>query len=323
MNGRILAAMSREDGDCAHDGHYAPYRSLRGALQRGRGIAVARLRHRPQRSDLVYECASRETRWDWQVDSRCTYLARLLRDLRLDPAALVERLSACGPYRSTDDDNQFELIVGILGALARGGGEQAREALRDYVRNGIRWLDALTALADGWPVAWWDDLWEDVAARIEVDHAKELWPTSEPWQRWRGRDLRLDRVLDAAVRDRPDASNRRPTLTTASDAELVALLRAAGDDRSTLALILGRIRHRGRPVAELLDVVEQIAPIRPAGLFGALRVLGPQVVPAARCWAREPDHPLFDDAPHLLAAHGDEHDLPVLLAALDRLIDHW
>jgi len=54
-----------------------------------------------------------------------------------------------------------------------------------------------------------------------------------------------------------------------------------------------------------------------------LRALGPQIVPPARSWAANPDHPLSRDAPYLLAEHGDEHDIPMLVAALDRLIDDW
>src|SRR5690349_16264504 len=78
--------MTSDDGDDPQDWRYARYHSLRGALQRGRGLAVAQLRYQPEHADLVYECTSRDTRWDWQVDARCTYLARLLRNTRLDPA---------------------------------------------------------------------------------------------------------------------------------------------------------------------------------------------------------------------------------------------
>src|SRR5207245_1089563 len=79
----------------------------------------------------------------------------------------------------------------------------------------------------------------------------------------------------------------------------------------------------GRPVPELLDLVEHLAPVRPVGLFGALRALGPLVVPSARAWAADPDHPLFGDAGRLLADHADERDIPLLLAALERLAGEW
>jgi hypothetical protein len=324
----MLAAMTVETGDHQHDWRYAPHDTLLGALQRGRGIAVARLRDQPEHAPLIYECISRDTRWDWQVDDRCTYLARLLRDLRLDPAPLVTQLRACGPYRGTqpdptDDDNQFDLAVEILAALARSGAEQPREALRGYVGDGVRWLDVLTALPDQWPVEWWDDLCETVAARIDAADMAALLPDGQPWRRWRGRDPRLDAVLDAAGRRRPAARVHRDDLVTASDAQLSALLCDPSTDTGTLNLVLGRIRHRGRPMPEILDLVDRLAPVRPAALFGALRALGPQAAPPARSWAANPDHPLFRDAPHLLATHGDEQDIPVLLAALDQLTDDW
>ncbi|MGC5021350.1 hypothetical protein [Micromonospora sp. DT47] len=321
--------MGCEDGDCAHSWHYAPYRSLYGALELGRGVAVARLRHQRQRAELVYQCCGRDTRWDWQTDSRSTYLARLLRDLRLDVAPLIAQLHACGPYRAwlesdpSDEDNQFDLAVGVLTTLARAGGGQAREALRRYIHNGVRWIDALTTLTVEWPVEWWDDLWETAAMRVGVGDTAQLWPSEHPWSRWRGRDARLDAVLGAAVRSRSPGCVRRVSLTDASDADLIALLRSTDTDAAAMGLALGQIRHRGRPIPELLDIVERLAPARPAGLFGALRTLGPQVLPLARAWAADADHPLFRNAPHLLAEQGDEQDIAVLFAALDQLGDEW
>ncbi|MEU8008886.1 hypothetical protein [Micromonospora parva] len=327
--GSFCLAMGCEEDGCSHEWHYAPYRTGLGALQRGLGSAVAWLQGQPDHGHMVYTCTSRDTRWDWQVDDRYTYLARLLHDLRLDPAPLVAQLRACGPYRPwpqtdpTDDDNQFNLAVGVLEALARKGNTQAHETLRGYVRDGIRWIDALTTLASSWPTEWWDDLWETAATRIRSEDVAEILPTSEPWLRWRGRDPRIDSVLNAAQRSRKDAEGRRVDLSTTSDAELIALLQAPGTGRAVKVTALHQIRRRARPVPDLLDAVEQLAAERQAGLFGALRVLGPQVLPAARGWAADPEHPLFDAAAHLLAEHGEEQDIPSILAALDRLTDEW
>ncbi|MEW2477666.1 hypothetical protein AB0875_28210 [Micromonospora gifhornensis] len=103
----------------------------------------------------------------------------------------------------------------------------------------------------------------------------------------------------------------------------MALLQAPDTGRAVKAFALRQIRRRARPVPELLDAVEQLATERQAGLFGALRVLGPQVLPAARGWAVDTEHPLFDAAAHLLGEHGEEQDIPVIRAALDRLTDEW
>lgn len=312
--------------DSPNDWRYAPYRTLRGALQRGRGTAAARLRERPDRAQLVYECTSRDTRWDQQVDDRYTYLARLLRELRLDPTPLVRQLRACGPYRpwpqpDPTDGNRFALAIGILETLARSGDAQARESLRSYVGDGKRWIDALQTLAYQWPVQWWDDLWEIAVARLSTDDAAQLLPNGEPWRRWRGRDPQLDALLATAE---PPAARPCPTeLAAMADADLPAVLQAVPTGHMRPAPVLREIRRRGRPVPELLDIVEHLAPAQPPGLFGALRTLGPLVAPAARRWAADPDHPLFADAAHLLAEHADEQDIPVLLAALDRLADKW
>ncbi|WP_238428083.1 hypothetical protein [Frankia nepalensis] len=305
--------------------HYASYRSLLGELQRGHGIAVVRLRGQPEQAQMVYECTSRDTRWDWQVDDRCTYLARLLRDLRLDLAPLIAQLRACGPYRSwphrdpTNDDNQFDLAVGILETLARRGNAQAREALCGYVRDGTRWVEALQTISEEWPVEWWNDLWETAAARLNPENTPHLLPAGEPWRHWRGRDAHLDANMPNR-RGRPSAGN---DLSETSDADLVTLLRAPETDRGTVALALRQIRRRGNPAPELLELVEHLAPARAVGLVRALHSLGPLVVPSARTWAADPDHPLVREAPRLLAEHGDEQDIPTLLTALDRLADQW
>jgi hypothetical protein len=211
--------MISEGAGSPHDWQYAHSRSLRGALQRGRGIAVARLRDRPEDAELVYECTSRDTRWDDGLDNRCTYLARLIRDLRLDPAPLVAQLRACGPYPGlrpdpTNDGNRFDLAVG-----------------------------------------------------------------------------------DAAVRARSPA--HRTGLVTASDAQLLTLLQNTSTDLGALNLILGRLRHLGRPMPEILDLVDRLAPACPAGLFGLLRELGGR------------------------AATLSYRDARQLLAALDRFTDDW
>jgi hypothetical protein len=100
---------------------YAPVRSLLGALERGRGSAVAYLRHDPAQALLVYQCAAHDTRWDQHRDSRAGYLARLVRDLRLDPGPLIRQLHAgtAAPALTRD----------ILQLLATAGDPQAREAL--------------------------------------------------------------------------------------------------------------------------------------------------------------------------------------------------
>ncbi|MFC3385340.1 hypothetical protein [Couchioplanes azureus] len=277
--------MDCADGDCEHDWHYAPARSVLGALERGRGIAVARLRARPEDARLVYECIGRDTRWNHYVDSREVYLARLVRDLDLDLAPLVAQLHACGPlpppsepYDPDSDADMFDLPAGILAVLAVGGDEQALETLRDYVSNGARWTDALTMIARWWPVEWWDDLWLQAAVRVDTVEATEFWPAEQPWRRWRGRDGGLDAAFDAAIRERPIAAVApRANLAAFSAAQLLDLMQAVGTDSGTLNLTFGTARHQGRELLELLNLAERLGPPGPTGVFGILLELGQQV----------------------------------------------
>jgi len=127
----------------------------------------------PAASDLVWECLRRDYRWDWQVDDRYVYLARLVRDLRLDMAGLDRQLRACGPRGSYDEpdphdvDNQFGLAEGVLTTLALSGDADARTLLRDYVRDGVRWAETLATISYDWPQDWWDDLREVAAERLD------------------------------------------------------------------------------------------------------------------------------------------------------------
>ena len=280
--------MDCADGDCEHDWHYAPVRSTLGALERGRGTAVIRLRDRPDDARLVYECISRDTRWNHYVDSREVYLARLVRELRLDLAPLAVQLHACGPlpppsapYDPEGDADTFALPAGVLAVLALGGDGQARETLRDYVSFGVRWPDALTTLARWWPVAWWDDLWHQAAARVGTVSVTEFRPAEQPWRRWRGRDRRLDAALDAAIRTRPVAAVAPgANLAAFSEARLLEFLQAISTDRGALNLALGTARHQGRQPRELLKLAQRLEPPGPSGLFGVLLEFGTRILPS-------------------------------------------
>jgi hypothetical protein len=292
--------------------HYAPHVTLRGALQRGRGIGVLRLRDHTDPAPLVYECAGRDTRWDSQVEDRPAWVARLLRDHRLDPAPLIARLRA-------GEDADFDYPLEILVSLGRAD-EQVRDVLRAYVRDGARWMQALEALAGTWPADWWDDLWEAAAARIGTVAAHELWPDQQPWPSWHGRDPRLDAALDAAALP---ACLPPPGPAETPDAAVVAELRRAVGDRDRSTAILALIARQKRRVPQLLDLAEQLAPTRPHRLLDALRPLVPEALPYARRWLAEGADPLSSHAADLLAEHGDEQDVSALFGEFQRRTDHW
>ncbi|MGA5816523.1 hypothetical protein ACPC54_01475 [Kitasatospora sp. NPDC094028] len=109
--------------------YYAPSKTLLGQLQRGRGEGAIRAARNPaEAADLVYACVRRDWRWDWLVDDRSLYLARLIRDLELPLGPVVEVLT-------TGDEYGHDRAAEILRLLARGGSEEAREAVRLHVRE--------------------------------------------------------------------------------------------------------------------------------------------------------------------------------------------
>jgi hypothetical protein len=145
--------------------HYASPNTVPGALQRGLGRGAHQVLSTPDASDLVTACLRRDYRWDWQVDERDVYLARLVRDLRLPIAPIIAQLHDAPP-RYSDYDNAFTVALGVLEVLGRADVDEAVEGVRCYIGQGDRWLDALETVAGTWPTAWWDDLYPTIADRI-------------------------------------------------------------------------------------------------------------------------------------------------------------
>ncbi|WP_410594269.1 hypothetical protein [Amycolatopsis sp. lyj-23] len=303
--------------------HYAPAKTLRGALQRGQGTAGAWVAAHRVAPELVLDCVRRDYRWDRQVDERTTYLVRLVLDVELPVAGIVEQLWRTG--RSTGyQGNRFGQSVDLLAALARVPVSAAKDALRRYVSEGDRWIEVLEAVAATWPGDWWDDLAPVVAGRAAKAAPEEVFAGQEPWSTWAGRDRRIDGLLERA---RPPAvSWRCPGLPHRGTpvAGLLGLLADPDADPEVLSAVLHEFARHRDPEPRLLDVADRLA-ARPdaarIGLVHALAKLGPQTLGHARQWARSPAHPLWWRAVGTLTEHGDATDVPALLAALDRLDD--
>lgn len=311
-SGQTAVSMSCATDDCAHSWHYASPRTLTGALQHGLGRGAHRAMSDPAAPDLVADCLRRDYRWDWWVDERKVYLARLVRDLRLPVEPIAARLFAAPPEES-DDDNEFTNTLGVLEVLGHASVDGVVDEVRRYIREGERWLEAVQTVASSWPAAWWDDLYPIVLGRLDaVARDQALW-LSPPWTGWAARD---ERIADAV-----DAAQRRPTMlrpfADEPTAALLAVLREpsrAADWRPAL-----RELRRRPPDPALLDLVDTLlAADLGQPLAGAIEQLGTLALPAARAWAATPDHPLTWTALLLLAAHGDHADVPALVAGL-----HW
>ncbi|MFE4395481.1 MULTISPECIES: hypothetical protein [Streptomycetaceae] len=236
-----------------HSDHYAPPTTLLGLLQRGRGQGARIAAEDPAAvAELVHGCIRWDWRWDSQVDDRHLYLARLILDLELPVAPVVDLLSG--------DEDTRDRATGVLELLALGGSEEARRALPDRISEG-----------DG-PAP------RHPAKRVD------------PY---------------------PDRDN----------AALLALLRDPGvaDVAKTTALLALSLRP---PEPELIPLVPALAAsdgTRPLPLLGkAVDRLAGQAVPAAREWAASEQAWLAEIGFGVLAAHGDENDVPSLIAELER-----
>jgi hypothetical protein len=192
---------------------YASPDTVLGALQRGLGRGAHQAMSDPDAPGLVDACLRRDCRWDWQVDERYVYLARLVRDLRMPIAPIIAQLHIAPPSES-DDDNAFAVALGVLEVLGRAGADGAVEGARGYVRGGGRWLEALETVAGAWPVAWWDDLYPVIADRIDAlteyearwlsPHRCGWTPTVAELEDWiRTTQPIVDRVAGDRAEDRP------------------------------------------------------------------------------------------------------------------------
>jgi hypothetical protein len=307
---------------------YAPAKTLQGSLQRGSGAAGAWVATHRVAPELVLDCVHRDCRWDRQVDERTVYLARLLLDLELSVDPIVEQIWRAG--RTTGyDGNRFGQGVDVLATLARADVPAAADALRQYVREGERWVDVLHTIAGTWPRASWDDLAPVVAGRVADASPEEIYRREEPWLSWAGRDDGIDALIQRA---QPSSGGWQCPSLPHRDAPVAALLSLLADPDApagTLSAVLHEFARHRDPAPRLLEITDSLADrpdVREIGLFPALAKLGPRTTRHARRWARDPAHPLWWRAVVTLSEHGEAADVPALLVALEHLDgdeDNW
>jgi hypothetical protein len=133
-----------------------------------------------------------------------------------------------------------------------------------------------------------------------------------PWKDWAADDDRI-----AAEIDSRHAARRPRSLRQASTETLLADVGAVALPQQKAAL--AELNRRG-PQPALLPMLEEL-PLddRYFPVSRALKLLGSRVVPIARRWAVTPEHPMRWRAHCVLAAHGDDTDVPALIAGWDWL----
>jgi hypothetical protein len=289
-----------------------PAESLHGRLQRGRGCAARRAAGTPGARDLIYDCVSRDPRWD-TLEERGLYYARLILDLELEIGPIVEHIFDPIDRLDTEPD-RTTLALDVLSQLVRLGRREAALPLRRYATEGANWYTALQALVELDDPALAEGLDEVAAARCDDRSLAWLCGVDGAVTRmWAHRQPRI-----AAAR-KPDQRPHepRPSLTGRSDADLAALVRAGREGATAAILELGR-RHS--PLA--LDLAEELLPggAYDPPLCRAVRDLGPAALDRARVWTAE-QRPYQDVGIDVLAVHGTESDAPPLLEFFETALD--
>ncbi|MGW6875916.1 hypothetical protein ACWGHA_26695 [Streptomyces xanthophaeus] len=276
---------------------YARHDTLEGLLQRGRGLGAERARCAPKAAaPFVYDGIRRDWTWDSQCDDRYLYQARLIRDLKLSPAPVVDQLAR--------DEEECPRPADVLRLLALAGSDEAREGLRAYIRIGEHWVAVLQSVADSWPAEWWEDLGNVARARIGEEENLP-WP-AEPWNRF-------------GIETPGRTFRPRPSLGGLNDEELLALLVADSTESKVKVDALRALAGR-EPAEGLIPLVPSLGTpdgSRPLPLLRrAVERLGALAVPAARGWAVDGRQWLAGLGADVLSDHPGPEALPGLVAEL-------
>jgi len=287
-----------------------------------------RQRADPQTAQLVYSCIARDHRWFWQVDSRALYLARLVRDLGLDTAPLVEQMWREG-QDPEDPENAFTHVVEVLGQLGRIGHADVVDQVRRYIRGGDQWGEVLDQVVADWPADLWDDLDE-----VALDRCRDGEVPDGPWQAWKPgapwavRHPQIALSVQSARTERRKAFGHRPHAHKSGD-ELVALLADPDVATRTKTSVLRELARRP-PQAGLLELVDPLfAQAEPSrgmpGLTAAVQAQGAAALEGARRWIRNDRPDIAWLGGQVLAPISDVTDIPLLVAEVRRKwdADEW
>lgn len=297
-----------------------PAGTLHGTLQRGLGRAARRAADIRGAGELVYECIRHDPRWDRQCESRGLYYARLIVDLELPVGPIAGHLFDPADLVDTDEW-RTSLAIEVLADLVRLSRRDAAPPLKRYAEDGWNWFEALDALLQIGDLSLVAGLDEVAVERCDDDDLYWLAtdagnPVVRAWA------TRHERIADAVTRrhahERPRRREPGPQGATGprADAELVELARGGDDGAVEAILELGRRRS---PV--LLDLAEEFLPQRPSRwgsvICRALRDYGSAALPRARAWAAS-GAAIADVGIDIVARHGTQQDIPLLLDDLDR-----
>ena len=236
----------------------APYDTLEGQLQRGRGEGFLRALDAPRSEvhELLLRCITRDPRWDTQLESRDGYYAELVQKTELDLHPLDLYL------REHDDVDRngcnAQLTVETLGILANRGRRDAANILKAYARYGQWWDGAIDCLLRSGNPDDLDGLDEAVSVRLPSEEAlieAMTWRSSDSLQWFRAfarPASRLTKTIElvlssAATRlprdDQAFEHQERGSYTALSTLELIRGANQLNWQR--ISIVLGRRNNPG------------------------------------------------------------------------------
>lgn len=303
---------------------YDPPDTVAGRLQRGRGDG-ARQAVRQDAGAAVMACIGTDYRWDWQVDARPDYLARLVRDLGLPIAPIVKQLwESPDPNDWRDTANLFRLALRVLETMALVD-DRARSEVTRYLWNGEYWIDVLESLSCTWPQEQWRALYPVAQARLSASDVEELHLYSDPWRTW------LDEHADFAGRCEPRRSEREQRresgVRKTSAKQLFEVIADPGSGRGIRSSALFALTRSGRVPVEILDLAGSMPfehgpdadVLLTPGYARAVAKLGAAANGHARGWVAERTPGLEWLGYRTLARFGERCDLPVLARGVEEL----
>lgn len=197
---------------------YHPPAAFSGQLQRGRGSAVRLASRVPEAADAVYMCVIDDPRWDWQVDDRAGYLARMIRQLDLPLAPIERHLSVF----DGEDAADIRFALAVLALLPFAGRQDAASVLRRHALEGRHWQAALEALGYAGTLGL-SGFWDGLAGGIVAVHGEcrireAARDGSQPWTTWAASEPTIRRVLED-LKDEDSRPRRSPAATPGSRGE--------------------------------------------------------------------------------------------------------
>ncbi|WP_406289814.1 HEAT repeat domain-containing protein [Embleya sp. NBC_00896] len=174
--------------------------ALLGLLRSGHGQGARRalVADRVAVLDALDGCVVRDPRAVPATESRSLYYARLYTDLDAGLDGLARHL-LCDDDWTDEDADRTALPLAVLGTLARLGRADAITLLRDYVKEGRDWPEALDRLAAVGDDAALDGMLAVVLERGEVDDLHDCVKRStgmRPWRTWAAEDERVRAIVE-------------------------------------------------------------------------------------------------------------------------------